>query len=139
SDIECDDIDGLVDELLGAQPDAHAYFGRMKIQNRQGPKILDLLPEPVHFAAQQLKTLLDQNRKIFSDTREYTARYNTAVTGALSIPDADKAGTHIAWAYNPEAEHRELVVLADNATQAREYRDHFIRVGVDTLTGYTTA
>src|SRR5699024_12362062 len=70
---------------------------------------------------------------------EYTARYNTAVTGALSIPDADKAGTHIAWAYNPEAEHRELVVLADNATQAREYRDHFIRVGVDTLTGYTTA
>src|SRR5699024_11018066 len=58
---------------------------------------------------------------------------------ALSIPDADKAGTHIAWAYNPEAEHRELVVLADNATQAREYRDHFIRVGVDTLTGYTTA
>src|SRR5699024_12330063 len=35
--------------------------------------------------------------------------------------------------------HRELVVLADNATQAREYRDHFIRVGVDTLTGYTTA
>src|SRR5690625_350183 len=137
--LESNDIDGFVDELLSSQPDAHAYFGRMKIQNRQGPKILGSLPEPVHFTAQELKPLLDQNTKIFIDTREYTARYNTAVTGALSIPDADKAGTHIAWAYNAEAEHRELVVLADNATQAREYRDHFIRVGVDTLTGYTTA
>ena len=136
--LESDDIDGFVDELLSSQPDAHAYFGRMKIQNRQGPKILGSLAEPVHLTAQELKPLLDQDKKILVDTREHTARYKAAVPGALSIPDANKAGSHIAWAYNPEVEYRELVVLADNATHAREYRDHFIRVGIDTLTGYIT-
>src|SRR5699024_3497780 len=56
--LESNDIDGFVDELLSSQPDAHAYFGRMKIQNRQGPTILGSLPEPVHFTAPELKPVL---------------------------------------------------------------------------------
>ncbi|MEE2054160.1 MBL fold metallo-hydrolase, partial [Nocardiopsis tropica] len=35
-----DDEKGFVDELLDGQPDAHAYFARMKRQNREGPQIL---------------------------------------------------------------------------------------------------
>src|SRR5690625_4666022 len=63
------DSDGFVDELLSSQPAAHADFGRMQIQSRQGPKILGSLPEPVHFTAQELKPLLDQNTKIRSEER----------------------------------------------------------------------
>src|SRR5699024_11814389 len=43
-----DDEQGFIDELLAGQPDAPAYFGRMKRQNRDGPAILghrDPLPE----------------------------------------------------------------------------------------------
>ncbi|HEY4534759.1 MAG TPA: MBL fold metallo-hydrolase [Enteractinococcus sp.] len=134
--LENDDMDGFVEELLSSQPDAHSYFGRMKVQNRQGPAILGELPELIEYSPDDLKPLLDRQEKIFVDTRHHTERYDAAVDGALSIPDASKAATHIAWAYNPEEEERELVIFAQNQEEAASYRDHFIRVGVDVLTGY---
>ena len=137
--VEANDKDGFVAELLNNQPDAHSYFGRMKVQNRQGPTILGELPELVSYTPAELKPLVEANEKILVDTRPHTDRYAAAVDGALSIPDAMKAATHIAWAYDPETEHRDLIVLAPNAQQASQYRDHFIRVGVDALTGYTTS
>lgn len=136
--LERDDLDGFIAELLSSQPDAHAYFGRMKVQNRQGPTILGELPKLVEYTPAQLKPLLDQDAKILVDTRHHTERYVTAVDGALSIPDASKAATHIAWAYNPDDEHRDLVIYAPDADAAAGYRDQFIRVGVDALTGYVT-
>ena len=33
-------LTSIVDELLSGQPDAHAYFARMKSQNRTGPAVL---------------------------------------------------------------------------------------------------
>lgn len=136
--LENDDIDGFVNELLSSQPDAHSYFGRMKVQNRQGPAVLGELPELTKYTPTELQPLLtdNDNDKILVDTRHHLERYDSAVEGALSIPDATKAATHIAWAYNPEDEHRELVILADDETTAARYRDRFIRVGVDALTGY---
>lgn len=137
--VQANDMDGFVDELLNNQPDAHSYFGRMKVENREGPTALGRLPELVHYTPDELQPIVDQDEKIVVDTRTHMARYEAAVPGALSVPDADKAATHIAWAYNPEKEHRNLIILADNREQAAEYRDHFIRVGVDALTGYTTS
>lgn len=131
------DMDGFVAELLSAQPEAHAYFGRMKVENRDGPAILGPLPELVEYTPQTLAPLLEQDEKILVDTRPHKDRYEASVPGALAIPDADKAATHMAWAYNPQQEHRELIVLASDAAQANKYRDHFIRVGVDAMTGYT--
>lgn len=133
------DVEGFVDELLAGQPEAHAYFSRMKAQNREGPRVLGPLPELVEYAPEGLKPLLARDDKILLDTRPHQERYTAAVPGALAIPDAGKAGTHIAWAYDPETEHRELIVLADNLEQAQRYRDHFLRVGVDGLTGYVSS
>lgn len=137
--LENDDVDGFVDELLNSQPDAHSYFGRMKVQNRQGPAILGELPDLVEYTSAELKSLVDQDEKIVVDTRDQTERYTAAVPGSLAIPDAGKAATHIAWAYNPETEQRDLIVLAQDADEAARYRDHFIRVGVDALTGFITS
>ena len=38
--VKNDDEQGFIDELLDGQPDAHAYFGRMKRENRDGPKVM---------------------------------------------------------------------------------------------------
>ena len=38
--LAANDEQGFVDELLDGQPDAHAYFGRMKRENRIGPAVL---------------------------------------------------------------------------------------------------
>lgn len=136
--LEQNDIEGFVDELLSSQPDAHAYFARMKVQNRQGPAVLGDLPALVEYSIAQLQPLLDREEKIVVDTRGHQERYIAAVPGALSIPDAGKAATHIAWAYNPEEEDRDLIIFATNADEAAQYRDHFVRVGIDALTGFVT-
>lgn len=133
------DIQGFVDELLDSQPEAHAYFSRMKVQNRQGPEVLGPLPELTAYTTDELQPLLQREEQIFVDTRDHSARYVAAVPGALAIPDPGKAATHIAWAYNPEEEDRDLIVLAADREQAEQYRDHFIRVGVDALTGFVTS
>src|SRR5699024_6248264 len=46
---------------------------------------------------------------------------------------------HIAWAFDPESDEADLVVLADDAQTAAVYGDHFVRVGVDTLIGYVSS
>ena len=38
--LAANDEQGFVDELLDGQPDAHAYFGRMKRENRDGPAVM---------------------------------------------------------------------------------------------------
>src|SRR5699024_5427021 len=43
----------------------------------------------------------------------------------------------IAWAFDPDADAAQRGVLADSAERAAEYADHFVRVGVASLTGYT--
>ena len=58
------------------------------------------------------------------------------VPGALHLPMLSKAAGHIAWAFNPDTDDAELVVLAEDAERAAEYGDHFVRVGVDSLFGY---
>lgn len=137
--LEQDDMDGFVNELLDSQPEAHSYFARMKVENREGPAVLGELPALVEYTPAELQPILKRDDKIVVDTRELQARYRAAVPGALALPNPGKAATHIAWAYNPEEETRDLIVFAQDADHAARYRDHFIRVGVDALTGYVTS
>ncbi len=49
--LAANDEQGFIDELLDGQPDAHAYFGRMKRENREGPAVMGErtpLPELAH-------------------------------------------------------------------------------------------
>src|SRR5699024_52576 len=86
--LDANDKDGFVAELLNNQPDAHSYVSRTKTQNRQGPAILGDLPEMVRYTPAELKPLVEANEKILVDTRPHRQRYEAAVGGALSIPDA---------------------------------------------------
>lgn len=38
--LAADDEQGFIDGLLDDQPDAHAYFGRMKREHREGPAVM---------------------------------------------------------------------------------------------------
>ncbi len=133
------DEDGFVTALLDGQPDAHAYFGRMKRQNRQGPAVIG---EPAALVAWRNTDLADSlaaDEVIFVDTRSHHDVHAGTVTGSLNIPGIGKAASYGAWVYDPEREHRPLVLLAADVATAQEYRDHLIRVGIDTVHGYTTS
>lgn len=134
-----DDEEGFVKELLEAQPDAHAYFGRMKVENREGPEILGPLQPLKEFTAEQLLEGIKAGTHLFVDTRSVDEIHAGTVENSLAIPRFGQSAIHIGWAYDPNTESRELVLLADDQETAAQYRDHFIRVGVDALTGYITS
>lgn len=134
-----DDEQGFVDELLSGQPDAHAYFARMKVQNKIGPAIMGEQSELIEYAVERLRPELDADRVIFVDTRHNTLVHEGTVDRSLNIPGVDKAASYGAWVYDPEREHRPLVLLAGSRGEAELMRDHLVRVGIDTVSGFTTS
>ncbi|WP_146360191.1 MBL fold metallo-hydrolase [Arthrobacter yangruifuii] len=133
------DEQGFVDELLNGQPDAHAYFGRMKRENRQGPAVMGERPELEELSADDVVRGLEQDSITFVDTRPHKAVHEGTVTGSVNIPAGKKTASFGAWAVDPETDERPLVLLADDAAAAREMRDHLVRVGIDKVAGYTTS
>ncbi|MEU3307406.1 MBL fold metallo-hydrolase [Nocardiopsis sp. NPDC006832] len=133
-----DDMDGFVEELLDGQPDVHAYFARMKRQNKEGPRVLGPLTPPPELGAEEIRRSLDQDEVVLVDTRSHTDVHRGTIAGALNIPGPDKAATFGAWAYDPETETRPLVLLTSDADAARKVRDHLLRVGIDHVAGHTT-
>ena len=131
-----DDEQGFIDELLDGQPDAHAYFARMKRQNQEGPALLGERITPREVGAEELQRGLEDGTLALIDTRPVDQVHAGTVPGALNIPALGKAAGHIAWAFDPDTDSAELVVLAEDAASAAEYGDHFVRVGVDALTGF---
>ena len=133
-----DDEQGFVDELLDGQPDAHAYFARMKRQNVQGPAPLGERPPLVELETAQIAQGLDDGSLVLVDVRPQHEVHRGTVAGALTVPSAAKAASFGAWAYDPESEDTPLVLLTPDAEAAEELRDHLVRVGIDRIAGYIT-
>jgi len=134
-----DDEQGFIDELLDGQPDAHAYFARMKRENKEGPAVLGGLAPLVELDAVEVSSALAAHDVVFVDTRPNAQVHGGTVPGSLNIPGPAKAASFGAWAYDPEAESTPLVLFASDADAAQELRDHLVRVGIDHVRGYVTS
>ncbi|GAB3597778.1 putative polyketide biosynthesis zinc-dependent hydrolase BaeB [Corynebacterium faecale] len=135
-----DDEQGFIEELLEGQPDAHAYFGRMKRQNKSGPLILGypLTPLP-ELQGADIADQVRRGEKILVDTRHHTKVHAGTVEGAVNVPGVDKAATYSAWVFDPEVDSGNLVILAADSETAENYRNHFMRVGIDEVAGFITS
>ena len=136
--LEANDEQGFVDELLDGQPDAHAYFGRMKRENRQGPAVMGERPELEQLSADDVVRGLEQDSVTFVDTRAHTAVHQGTVSGSVNIPAGKKTASFGAWAVDPETDERPLVLLAANQDSAQDMWDHLVRVGIDKVAGFVT-
>lgn len=134
-----DDRQGFVDELLSGQPDAHAYFGRMKVQNKVGPAVLGAPSELTEYSAEALNEALASDTVIFVDTRSNAEVHEGTVERSLNIPGVAKAATYGSWVVDPERESRPLVLLAADREEAEALRDHLMRVGIDQVAGFVTS
>jgi hydroxyacylglutathione hydrolase len=137
--LAANDEKGFIDELLDGQPEAHAYFGRMKRQNRQGPAIMGERAPLAELAAATVAGDLRRNAVTFVDTRPNTEVHTGTVAGALNIPAGKSTASFGAWAVDPERDNRPLVLLAAGQDEAQEIRDHLVRVGIDNVNGYVTS
>lgn len=111
----------------------------MKRQNRDGAKVLGTLPELVQFTAQQIIEKTSAKEAVFVDTRGHVAVAEGTVAGALAIPAISKMASFGAWAFDPQADDRQLILFAENLESAEEMRDHLMRVGIDAVSGYATS
>ena len=134
-----DDEQGFVTELLSGQPDAHSYFGRMKLENKIGPAVIGDAPDLIEYMADELRSALEADSVIFVDTRHNNEVHEGTVARSLNIPGVSKAASYGAWVYDPQVEHRSLVLLAESREEAKELRDHLVRVGIDSVRGYITS
>ncbi|WFP16827.1 MBL fold metallo-hydrolase [Citricoccus muralis] len=132
------DEKGFIDELLDGQPDAHAYFGRMKKENREGPALLGKREALSELPIEQVRAQLQRDAITFVDTRSPAEVHQGTVAGSLNIPHGSKTVTYAAWAYNPETDDRPLVLLAPNQETAQSIADSLLRVGIDQTSGYVT-
>ncbi|HRO94520.1 MBL fold metallo-hydrolase [Citricoccus sp.] len=133
-----DDEQGFIDELLEGQPDAHAYFGRMKRENRDGPAVMGDRAPLQELAIEDVARDLEQDKVTFVDTRPVDEVHAGTVPGSISIPAPGKMATYGGWAYDPEKDDRPLVLLAQDQEQAQQFWDHLVRVGIDKVAGYVT-
>src|SRR5699024_8270505 len=78
---------------LDRPPDAHAYFARMKRQNKEGPQVLGPLTPPTELTTEEIDKALRKDEIVFVDTRSHTDVHQGTVAGALNIPGPAKAAT----------------------------------------------
>lgn len=134
-----DDEQGFIDELLEGQPDAHAYFGRMKQENRDGPAVLGQLSRLEELNAKQVRAAMEQDDAVFVDTRSHAEVHKGTVEGSINIPSDGKSASFGAWAYDPQRHSNPLILLAEDAEDAERQRAHLMRVGIDSVAAFTTS
>lgn len=132
------DEEGFVEALLEGQPDAPAYFGRMKRHNKAGPALLGERPALVRYEARTLGEKIERGEVSFIDTRSRSARAGSMVPGALSVPAGNSFATWASWVTDPEEDERPIVVLAKDEAEAKTLRDKLSYVGIDGVAGYVT-
>ncbi|WP_186759489.1 rhodanese-like domain-containing protein [Arthrobacter alpinus] len=137
--LSANDETGFVTKLLDGQPDAHAYFGRMKRQNREGPAVMGTRPPLQEVATKDLILDLAADTMTFVDSRSHAEVHQVTVAGSLNIPAGKSTASFGAWVVNPETDTNPLVLLAPDQLSAQEMWDHLVRVGIDTVAGYVTS
>lgn len=127
-----DEVEGFTRDLLNGQPDAPAYFGRMKRQNKDGPA-----PVPTERLARLEPT--DLTGKLLIDTRSREAYHRGSLPGALNLSSGKTFETWAGWLIDPERETRPLVLLAADEAEAQALRERLWRVGLDHVVGFLTS
>ena len=133
--LQNNDLEGFTIVLLEGQPEAPAYFGRMKCINKSGPNILGNRGEVVKLEANALKPILEAGTMLI-DTRSREAFQTGALSGSLHLPAGKNFSTWAAWLIDPEHDGCKLVLLARDATHATQLRDELSRVGIDRVIGF---
>ncbi|MFD5277974.1 rhodanese-like domain-containing protein [Pseudarthrobacter sp. NPDC058362] len=136
--LAANDEQGFINELLDGQPDAHAYFARMKHENREGPAVMGKRTPLPELSTDTVAAGLAADTLTFIDTRGNREVHEGTVARSLNVPAGKSVASYGAWVVNPETDKNPLVLLAPDQDAAQEMWDHLVRVGIDNVAGYVT-
>ena len=123
----------FVKTILEGQPEPPLYFGRMKVENRDGPALLGKLPEPKQLNAAEFKNIIQEEIALL-DTRLWPDFAEGHVPGALFTP-LNTVFPTIAGSY---VEPGKPIYLIVEKKQVEEAVIDLIHVGLDEIAGYIT-
>ena len=124
-----DDYVELVLSDLSSYP---AYYKRMAAINRQGPPLLNGLPQLAPLSARDAHARLDEGA-LLVDLRGAEAFGRGHVPGSYAVPFGDSLGTWVGWVIPWESR---LAFLVDDPTPHEALVRQLIRIGYDSLVGY---
>ncbi|MFQ5607740.1 MAG: rhodanese-like domain-containing protein [Candidatus Zixiibacteriota bacterium] len=124
----------FVDYILTGQPEPPMYFARMKRDNRDGPAVLDKMPEPAPLAVKDIRALLDRAEVALIDTRSWDEYRTGHLPGSIFAPCNREFNT-VAGCYVDEKTPMYLVIGEANVQSATI---DLIRIGLDDVAGFIT-
>ena len=123
----------FVDYILADQPEPPLYFGRMKVQNRDGVPRLGELPQPTELDLGRAQ-LLDPEAVTILDMRSWSAFRQGHLPGALYVPDGAAFFT-VAGSYVQPESH---IVLVSNPDEVELHSRRLVRIGIDRVMSFVT-
>jgi hydroxyacylglutathione hydrolase len=129
-----DDEQAFVDQVLYGQPEPPAYFGKMKLVNRDGPRVLGGFPTPQMVGVEELERILDGGG-IVVDTRSMEAFTAEHIPRCLNIP-FDRAFATSAGSIVPY--DQDFILLVDGPDLDLAIRS-LVMIGLDRVTSYLDA
>ncbi len=125
-----DDEDTFVRAVLEGQPEPPRYFAEMKRINRDGPRILGRLGEPLRMAPERLDDVRATGAVVV-DTRSADAFAAGHVPGTINIPLTRAFTTWAGWLVPYDAD---FYLIGDEAGTAEAVRD-LAMIGLDRVAG----
>ncbi len=127
----------FINAILDGQPEPPLYFGRMKVENKEGPALLASIPQPRHVSVETLMDATEAENTAILDLRSNRSAFmQQHVPNALFAPLNNSFPT-VAGSYVRPQESVYLIVAS--ATQVQEAVDNLVRIGIDNIAGYTLA
>ncbi len=124
--------EAFVGEVLSDQPEPPVYFAMMKRLNRDGPPMLDGLPDPESLDAEALGDALAEDT-IVVDVRPPERFRAGHVAGTLSIPLNNSFPNWAGWLVPYGLP---IYLVAEGGAQAREAARDLALIGLDDVVGF---
>jgi hydroxyacylglutathione hydrolase len=132
---QCDGEDDFVSKVLQDQPEPPVYFAEMKRMNRDGPAILDRLPEPTRMAPEDLHGLVTEGG-IVVDTRARNRFAEGHIPGTINVPLDNAFPNWCGWMLPYD---RPICFIVDDADRALEAARDLAFIGIDNSAGFFDA
>lgn len=123
--------DDFVRSILEGQPEPPMYFARMKTLNRDGPPVLDHLPQPRKHRIDELRRL-DPMQAAVIDTRPWPKYRDGHLPGSMSFPLTRSFNTDV----GSMVRHDEDVYLIVEPARLEEAIRDLVRIGLDRIAGW---
>lgn len=124
----------FVSAILDGQPEPPMYFARMKRDNRGGPELLGVLPNPPAVSVDEIAAIASSDAVILDTRLDRAAFMAGHLQGSLYCP-LNKAFNTIAGSFVEETQSLYLIV---EKSQLEEAVRDLIRIGLDRIEGFIT-